>query len=941
MSKNNILKSLFFGLILCSTSLAQAQMPTIPIDKDVRIGKLSNGLTYYIRKNTKQPHLADFYIAQKVGSILEEPRQRGLAHFLEHMAFNGTQNFPGDDKGKGIVAWCETAGIKFGVNLNAYTSIDQTVYNISDAPLTRAGVLDSCLLILHDWSHSLLLSDKEIDKERGVIHEEWRSRRSAMQRMQEEVAPIMYAGTKYADCMPIGSMDIVDHFPYKDLRDYYKKWYRPDLQGIIVVGDVDVDQVEAKIKKEFGEIPAVTNPAERIYYPVNNNTDPIIAIAKDKEQSNTIGLYFIKQDATPDSMKTSLSYMINQYAINMICNMLNSRLDELTQKANPPFVGAGTDYSSFFVSKTKDAFMGQVVCKNDSVELGIAALIDEISRIKQHGFTASEYARAKANYLKGLETSYNNREKVDNQNYINAYVNNFLDNEPIPGIEYEYQMMNKIVPNISVDLINKGAKELLVDNNQVLALFSPDKADIKCPTKEELSNILKTEEKKTLDAYVDKVSTEPLIKNEPTPGKIIAKKSNAKYGTTEFTLNNGVKVLIKKTNFKADEVNMTALSRGGNSLFPNKDAINFKYLTDVVTLGGIGNFSATDLTKQLAGKNVSVAPYVSTTLEGVSGSCSPKDFVTMMQLTYLYFTSPRMDQDAYTSFINRTKAELKNRSLNPISTYSDSIRNILYGDNPRTNPTHESDIDKLDYQHIMDMYKDRFKDASDFTFVFVGNIDPDTIAPMIEKYLGSLPNLKRKENFKDPKTDIRPVNEKHIFFKKQETPSALVSVVYNGKEEYSEKSNVLMSMLQQALTMVYTDKIREDQGGAYGVYVGGNVDKYPRPEATVQIQFRTDPEKYDKLAKIVYNQIDTITVKGPSADDLAKIKEYMIKQYKANQIENSYWMGLIHEYLYTGLEENNYESIVNNVTINDIKKYATEFFKNSHRIEVTMTTKEK
>lgn len=935
------LKVVFCGLIVCSTSWAQMQMPTIPIDKNVRIGKLNNGLTYYIRKNTKQPHIADFYIAQKVGSILEEPRQRGLAHFLEHMAFNGTKNFPGDNSGKGIVAWCETAGIKFGTNLNAYTSVDQTVYNITDAPLTRAGVLDSCLLILHDWSHSLLLTDKEIDKERGVIHEEWRTRRTAMQRMEEEISPIMYAGTKYADCMPIGSMDIVDHFPYNDLRDYYKKWYRPDLQGIIVVGDIDVDQVETKIKKIFADVPKPVNPAQRIYYPVTDNDSPIIAIAKDKEQTNPIGLFFIKQDATPDSLKTTLDYMLKQYVINLGCQMLNDRLNDIAQKANPPFLGAETGYDNFFLSKTKDAFSAEVDCKNDSITKSISTVIDEIQRVKQHGFTASEYERAKANYLKALETSYNNREKVDNGNYVNEYINNFLDNEPIPGIEYEYSMMNQIVPKIPLAAINEAINAIITDKNEVLALLAPDKADMKLPSKEDLATMLKYEGSKKMTAYVDKVSNEPLIQNEPKAGKIVSRKSDAKFGTTDFTLSNGVKVIVKKTDFKADEVKMLAMGRGGNSLFSNSDAINMSYLTDVVTSGGIGKFSATDLPKQLAGKNVDVAPYVQTRLEGLSGSCSPNDFKTMMQLSYLYFTAPRMDKDAFESFKTREKAELKNRDLDPISTYIDSLRYILYGNNPRVNSRHEADIDKLNYQHIIDMYKDRFKDASNFTFIFVGNINPDTVATYAEKYLASLPSTYHKEDFKDPHTDMRPVNEKHVFYKKQETPSALASVIYSGKSNYTEKDEILMSMLQQAMEMVYTEKVREDEGGAYGVSVSGDLNKYPTPKSTFEIQFRTGPEKYDKMIKIIYAQLDTMAMKGPKAENLAKIKEYMIKQHKENQIENSYWIGLIQDYIFTGMTYDNYDSLVNNTTIGDIKNYAAALLKNSHCIEVTMTTKEK
>lgn len=932
--------SLFLGIFIAEAQ--QPQMPNIPIDPSVRIGKLSNGLTYYIRKNTKKPHLADFYIAQKVGSILEEPQQRGLAHFLEHMAFNGTKNFPSDKTGLGIVPWCETAGIKFGYNLNAYTSIDKTVYNISDAPLTRAGVLDSCLLILHDWSHSLLLSDKEIDKERGVIHEEWRTRRTANQRLYEEALPLIFKGDKYADCMPIGSMDIVDHFPYKDLRDYYKKWYRPDLQGIIIVGDIDVDQVEAKIKQIFGSIPAAVSPAQRIYYPVSNNKEPIIVVAKDKEQTHVVASIDYKQDAYPDSLKNKLSYLMMGYFTNMATNMINDRLEELTQKANPPFLQAGAGYDDFIVTKAKECMEGYVVCKEDSIEKSISSLIDELQRVRQHGFTASEYARARANYLKGLETQYNNRKDVENRTYVNQYVNNFLDNEPIPSIEYTYQLMNQIAPNITVETINQQLKSLMPDSNQVLILFGPEKESIKYPTKEALTTLLTTEESKQMAPYIDKVSNEPLIKQEPKPGKVVSKKVNQKFGTTLLTLSNGVKVWIKKTDFKADEIRMDAFSFGGNSLFEDKDFINYKFINDVVEVGGLGNFSATDLPKQLAGKNVSVSPFVNTLTQGLSGSCSPKDFATMIQLTYLYFKSPRMDQAAFESFKSRTKASLENRDSNPIATYIDSLSLVLYGNKPRVQPIKAKDIDRLDYQRTMELYKDRFKNAGEFNFVLVGNVNIDSVTPYLEKYLGSLPNINQKETFKDNNMYIRPVNETHVFYKKQETPSALVTVIYSGTTPYTETNYQKLDVLEQALTMIYTEKVREDEGGSYGVNVSIVQTKYPKPLVDLTIQFRTGPEKYNKMIKIIYDQLAIMEKEGPKVEDLKKIKEYMLKQYDSYQKENSYWMGLIHEYLFTGLDKNNgYKAIVNKITVKDIQQCAAELLKQKHRVEITMTTDKK
>ncbi len=932
----NLLVATF--LISANSAFAQPQMPPIPIDKNVRIGKLENGLTYYIRKNTTTEKRADFYIAQKVGSILEEPQQRGLAHFLEHMAFNGTKNFPGTEKGLGVIPWCETIGIKFGTNINAYTSIDQTVYNISDAPVTREGIVDSCLLILHDWSNSLLLTDKEIDKERGVIHEEWRSRMSASQRFQEKALPVLFAGTKYADCLPIGTMDIVDHFKYQTLRDYYNKWYRPDLQGIIVVGDVDVDAVEAKIKKIFSDIPKPVNPAKREYFTVSDNKEPIIAIEKDKEQTNMQVMIFNKHETFPDSLKNNMQYIFFDYARNMISEMLNARLNELVQTATPPFIYAGASDGNFFVAKTKDAFTGITVCKEDGVDTAFSTLLREIERAYRFGFTESEYVRARAEYLRHLESEFNERDKKKNANYINQYVNNFLDNEPIPSIDDMYTLMNKVAPNLPVKMINEVMKSFLADSNKVIAVFGPDKEGLVYPTKDKILSILKNVKAENITPYVDKASNEPLISKIPKAGKIISSKENTIYGTTTLTLSNGVKVIVKKTDFKADEIHMKGVSLGGNSLMPSSEIINIKSLDDVVELGGLGNFSAVNLQKVLAGKKASVNPFIGTNTEGVSGNCSPKDLETMLQLTYLTFTAPRMDADAFTSYKTRMKANMLNQEANPMVAFNDSILFSIYGNNPRAIRMKADMIDKIDYQKCMELYKDRFKDASDFTFILVGNVDLEAAKPLIEQYLGSLPSINRKETFKDIKMEARKGLYKNEFKKKQETAKASVFAFYNGKCKYSLENKIMMSMLDQVLDLVYTEKIREQEGGTYGVNVNGDLSKFPKEEFTLQIVFQTDPAKKNNLMNIVFNEIDSIAKVGPSEKNLTKVKEYMLKKHNENLKENGYWLGNIDQYLYTGVDNNaNYEALVNNVTLSSIQKFAKSLFSQNNRIEVTMT----
>ena len=927
-----LLHGLFVAAAIVCCSFQQVfaqQLPPVPVDPNVRIGKLDNGLTYYIRKNALPANRADFYIAQKVGSIQEEESQRGLAHFLEHMCFNGTTHFPGD----ALKQYLEHIGVKFGENLNAYTSVDETVYNISNVPVTMPEAIDSCLLILHDWSNDLTLDPKEIDKERGVINEEWRTRMSAMQRMQEKMLPQMFAGTKYATCFPIGTMDVVMNFKYQTLRDYYEKWYRPDLQGIVVVGDIDVDAVEAKIKTMFADIPAQPDAAERIYYPVNDNKEPIIIIEQDKEQPHIQVLVFNKHDATPDDQKGNMGYLVQNYATNLISSMLNARLNELTQTANPPFIYAGTFEGDFFVAKTKDAFTGVVVCKD-----GIANLLREMERARQFGFTETEYNRARAEYLRQLESAYNERDKRKNEEYVNEYVRHFLDKEPIPGIENEYAIMNQIVPNIPVEAVNQVMKQLITEKNIVLSVFCPEKDGMKYPTEAELKAVIDKVKAEKLTAYVDKVSDEPLMKEKPQAGKVV-KTEQGVFGSTILALSNGVRVILKPTDFKADEVRMQAFSPGGTSLFNDKDVLQFALISQIASLGGLGNFNSVDLDKVLAGKMASASAMVNTYSEGLSGSCSPKDLETMLQLTYLRFTAPRMDQEAFTSFITRNKAALANQEANPMTAFSDSINVTLYNRHPRALSMKADMLDKIDYNKVMELYKNRFADASDFTFILVGNVDAKTATPLIEQYLGALPATKRNEKFRDTGMAIRKGHFENNFVKELETPKATVLMVYSGDCKYDLKNNLQMSMLGQLLNMVYLRTVREDAGGTYGVSCNGSLSKYPTEKGAFQVYFDTDPNRREEMVKLINEGIQEFIEKGPVSEDLSKVKEYMLKTYKQNQKENGYWMNILNTYYWENLDMNTgYEATVNAISGDDLKAFAKTFFGQKNEVEVSMSS---
>ena len=921
---------------MVSMAQQQPQMPPIPTDPNVRIGKLENGLTYYIRHNELPENRADFYIAQKVGSILEEENQRGLAHFLEHMCFNGTTNFPG----KGIINWLETIGVRFGENLNAYTSIDETVYNINNVPVMRDGIVDSCLLILHDWANDLTLDPKEIDNERGVIHEEWRTGQGAMMRMYEQALPKAFEGSKYGHRLPIGTIEVIDNFPHQALRDYYEKWYRPDQQGIIVVGDIDVDKVEAKIKEIFSPIEMPANAAERVYEQVPDNKEPIITIAKDKEQPTTMIYIWHKHPATPNEAKGQLSYLVQNYMLSMIESMLNARLEELRQGANPPFINAGSGNNDFLLAKTVEAFAGIAISKDDGIPTAFAAIVREIERARKFGFTASEYARAKADYLRGLESAYNERDKMKNNQYVQEYVRHFIDNEPIPGIETEYALMNQLAPNIPVEAINMILPQLIKDENIVINIFGPDKEGMVYPTEAEILDILKKTKAEEITAYVDKVSDEPLMKEAPKAGKIV-KTEEGPFGSTALTLSNGVRVVVKNTDFKADEIRMRAFSPGGTSVFGTKEALQIKMLNSVAGLGGLGNFSNVDLEKVLAGKKANVNASVSDLSEGLSGSCSPKDLETMLQLVYLSFTAPRMDNDAFESFKQRTKAALANQEADPSMALTDTLQREMYGNHPMAGRIKADMIDQTDYNRIMEMYKDRFKEAGDFTFLFVGNINLEEAKPLIETYLGGLPTINRKENYQDIKLDIQKGTRKNLFEKQMETPKATVISIITGDCEYNLKNNLLMTMLSQTMSMVYLETVREKEGASYGVSAYGQLSRGIKDEAFFQIYFDTDPAKREKMEQIVMTELQKVAQDGPRPEHLAKVKEFLLKKHIENAKENGYWLGQLNQYYWHNTDMNtNYEQLVNELTVEDVKNFTKALLDQGNIIEVTMTAKE-
>ncbi|MDR3184947.1 MAG: insulinase family protein [Prevotellaceae bacterium] len=928
---------LLFGVAVCFTALAQQPAP-LPLDPKVRYGKLPNGLTYYIRHNAEPKGQAEFFIAQKVGSMLEEEPQRGLAHFLEHMAFNGTTNLPG----KMIINYLETIGVKFGANLNAYTSLDETVYNMSNVPVSREGIIDTCLLVLHDWSSGIAMETAEIDKERGVIREEWRTGQGADMRMYETLLPEMYPGSRYGHRLPIGLIDVINNFKPEELRAYYKKWYRPDLQAIVVVGDVDVDQIEQKITTLFADIPAPFNPAERIYFPVPDNDEPIVSLASDAEATSVDVMLFYKHDGLPETLKPTQVSLVMQYMKSMIQLMLNARLNELLQQPEPPFVYATVYDDDFFVAKTKDAFTGYAVVKENGIEDGLGTLVREIERAKRFGFTSSEYERAKSNFLSSMENLYNEREKQKSRSYAQEYVRHFEDDEVAPGIEFEYNFYNQVAPVITVEQINQTLSELVDEKNIVIAVTGPKKEGLTYPSKEALLDVLAKVKAEDVTAYTETVSDEPLVPKPPKPGKVTATTTDKTFGTTVWTLSNGAKVVLKTTDFKDDQILFKAVSPGGTSLVDDKDAVNIKVLNAVIAEGGLGAFSKTDLQKALAGKRASVSATVDNINESINGSCPPKDLETLLQLVYLNFTAPRTDEVAFQSYLSRKKVELENMKAEPMMALSDSLMSTLYRNHPRAlNLTLES-LKDINYQRIMDIYKDRFKDAGDFVFTFVGNIDPATLKPLVEQYLASLPAAGRKETFRDIHMDIRKGQVKNYFNKEMKVPKTSVYTFYSGALAYTFENLIKMSMLDQILDIVYVETVREEEGGTYGVGVNGSMSPYPKGNFRLLAYFDTNAEMRDKLVAKIHEELRKIANNGPSEVNLNKVKEYMLKKHTEDLRDNGYWLGVLSDYSFFGIDRlTNYEKTVSGIKTADIRSFTNTLLSQNNNAEVVMTGVEK
>jgi len=922
-----ILLSVLFPLFSISQNILEQPAP---VDPAIRIGRLDNGMTYYIRHNEEPKERASFYIIQNVGALLEEDNQNGLAHFLEHMAFNGTKHFPD----KGIIHSLEKHGVAFGRNINAYTAFNETVYNLSDVPTTDPGLVDSCLLILNDWSDYLLLTDEEIDAERGVISEEWRTRRNAAFRMRNQYFPVLLKGSKFAVRDVIGDLDIIKNFDYDTLRKFYHDWYRTDLQAIAIVGDIDVDQVEGKVKELFSKIPAIENPQPRPFFEIPEHDDTRYVLATDKEASQYNVSIYIKHKGTSPENK-NLNYIREDYIASLFNQMIGERISELLQKGNPPFVQGSIGYTSFL--RGYDLAYISLIAKPDQEDSGLRSLYTEAQRIVRYGFTTTELERAKANLLTMMESAFKQRDKISNDTYASSIQENYLTGEPLTSAEFDWEFGQKILETITAEEVSAKAQEWIVPKNRVIVIQGPDKEDAIHLTEEQAMAILAEVENSDIEPYEDSAEITSLINEELKGAEILSTRQLDDLGAVEWKLSNNATVVFRHADYEKDNVSLKAFSNGGSSKFEDDQVATSIMLSEFMDAFGMGDFDAITLKKILTGKNVGLTVDLSELTESFSGSSTPKDFETMMQLLYLQFSKPRFDEEAYNALKSRYISFLSNMANNPQKIMSDSLQMIYTDYNPRTKLVTAELFNEISFEKMEEQYKDRFVDAGDFTFIIVGNIDEETAKEMAVKYIGSLKDDPREETWVDRNVRVpkgKTVKEIEIPL---QTKKSNVVVSFNKEIGYNPENNLKLKVLQGILRLRYTEEIREKEGGTYGVRVSANSSQFPIPEMSMQMNFDTDPEKANHLKSLVYKEIDQIVKNGPTEEDLDKVVKNLKKDREQAKQHNGYWLSAVYNYYYYVFNndaEENFEKILDGLNVKKMKKFASKLFGSADIIDV-------
>lgn len=916
------------------TSLAAFAQTALPNDPAVRVGKLDNGMTYYIRHNDKPAQRAEFYLATNVGAIQETPDQDGLAHFLEHMCFNGTKNFPD----KALLEYLQKIGAEFGRNINAATGVEQTTYMLNNMPVTRDGIIDTCLLVMHDYSHFVTCDPVEIDKERGVIIEERRSRRTAQWRMYEKAKHYYYGDSKYANCTLIGSQDNLETFKPESLTNFYHTWYRPDLQALIVVGDVDVDSIEAKIKTIFADIPAVDNPQPKEAYPVPDHEEPLIGILTDPElSSSSIEIYWKYEAADIEYNATEIG-LLTSLIRSIIGKVMNERFADITSKPGTPFINA--DLGIGDLCRTCEAVYGDVVFKDGTAKEAFTAFMNEVEKAKRYGFTDAEVERAKNNILSSLEKAVQGADSRTNADLVRPLINNFFIKTPYMVPKQRYELTKEILANIPAEALSKLFANMIDGNmNLSIVYMAPEKEGLVHPTAEELKAIVDEAGNAEIQANEDKEVASSFVDASKLKGSKVKKESKGIYGSTEWTLKNGLKVVVLPTDYRKDQVMFSLWKRGGKTAVSDEELYSIEDNVWQVYLNnsGISSFTASDLPKMLSGKNLSVNPFIQDTYNGVSGNCAPKDIETALQIAYLYFADPRFDEAEYQVGIDQINALLPNLVNQPNFKLQTEIHKSLYGDSPRTVSLSEDSVKKADLKTLETVYRRLFADANGATMVIVGNVDLQTLKPLCEKYLGSIAKGKKPLNGEYDTAKIVKGKVTDHFAVNMQTPKNTVLQVYTADMPYDVDTKICLSAAQNILDMIYVDTLREEEGGTYGASCAMVLDPDDNL-ALIQVYFETNPTQSESLRKLAIDGLHKLAYDGPTEEQMTRVRENMSKNVPEDRIQNRYWLSNILMSQRYGVDyDTEYQTAVENLSAEKIQKVLQEILEQENFIEIEMS----
>ncbi|MBE0651974.1 MAG: insulinase family protein [Bacteroidales bacterium] len=912
-------------LFFIFSAKAQDLSDTLKPDTSVRIGKLANGLTYYIKQNKEPKDRVSLRLVVNTGSICETKDQQGLAHLIEHMCFNGTKHF----KKQALVDFIEASGVKFGAHLNASTSFDETIYKLQ-MPTDRESLLDSAMLVLEDWAHNVSLEGSEIDKERGVVKEEWRLGLGAQDRMQKKYIPVILKGSRYAERLPIGKMAVIDTAHYETLRNFYHTWYRPDLMAVIVVGDINLNQMQKLIEKHFGKLENPKDEEKRIVYGVPGNIKPLIAIESDSEATSSQVVIFYKHPRLDDPTVRGFR---NSLRDQLFDAMISSRLNEIAQNPNAPFIYAGAGYGSF-IGRTDNAYVTFAIAKDNKILNSLKILLDEDARVKDFGFTETELQRQKENILRRYEQMEKEKDKQSSNVFVQDYINNFLTHEPIPSIDEEYNLARQLIPTVTLKEENALSHKWVTDSNMVVMALQPQKKGIVIPTEQQIMAVIDSSKTVVLKPYVDKVNTAPLIDHEITPGKIVSMQ-NVGGLYQKWVLSNGIEVFLKKTDFKNDQILYKAYSLGGSSLLPDDQMMTSRILSDVIEESGLGQFSNVELDKKLSGKVLSLSPYIHTLSQGFTGNASPKDLETLFKLQYLYFTQPRKDRSIFEKVIEDQKTQVKHLGDSPRMVFYDSVYRVATLRSPRVIIIPKIDqLNSIWQSEIYRIYRTQFQNSAGYKVFLVGNIDTANLKPLVEKYLASLPVTEPPLKWKDVSLGF-PGGKTNVVVHKGSEPQSMVMMMMKGKYEYNFDNNLLMDALTQALDIELREVVREQESGTYGIYISPSTELYPEQKYSLTLGFGCAPDNVDHLVKSVFNVFEKFQKEGPDALTLKKVKETFIRTRQSDVRENSFWMNQIVNSQFEGTPiktQSEYDAAVNSITIARVKKAAKKYLTMDHYV---------